>query len=436
MRTCRDITLRWLNQQISPFSMTIPFRSAVSPQRRVSPLYTTIFLALSALIALRIAVNGRLLNSLMAYEGEGGTIIEKIHPTFWGLLAVGLVGFGSLRIELRAWDLAVLRALLAFCGIAAGLLAFAGIVGRSASVGYLLDSHVTVLFIALTFAFPSHWRRALGSALLAYMVLGAMLAIVEVTLRFRLMPFEESEPVFRPTGLSSHPLDLGLWCAVGLCFTAATGWSLGARLTAGTIFFIGAFASGARLATLITLICALVLLIAEAGTGLSLQRRRQRRLIVFLVILLIIPIIAAGLFTIGGLGRFDSALVDQNAMARIQVYGVFGSMSWPEIVLGGDINSILKLVNINYNLPFIESSLVVYVVQFGIVGTVLLLGSLVRLAHRMVANAHLGGALAVWAFLIISLSNNTLSTKTSAVFLIVTLGITIRPDVTYSESAS
>ncbi|RVU20580.1 VpsF family polysaccharide biosynthesis protein [Methylobacterium oryzihabitans] len=402
-------------------------RQAWTGDETATPLYSALFLTAAALILMRIGLNGRVLDLVINYTAEGGTIVEKIHPAFWGLLAVAAVTFATVRVALDAWELRAVRALLGFCAVASALLVVAGLSGRSASVGYLLDSYVTLIVLAVLFAFPAAWRRGFGHLLLGYVVLSALVGIAEFLLRVRLMPFSESEAVFRPTALTSHPLELGLWCTAGLGFVAASDWRPLGRAAASAILVAGCVASGARLATMVTGACAAGLLVHGAGAGLPPEQRRQRRLLAGLGVVLLAPVLLAVLAAAGALGRFGGGIADENAMARVDVYGVFRFLSWGEILLGTDINAVLKIVNERFGLPFIESSFVVFAVQFGLIGAALFLGMLARLMRVLVAGSPGSVVMAVVAFFAVALSNNGLSTKTTAMFLIVTLAIAFHP---------
>jgi hypothetical protein len=138
-------------------------------------------------------------------------------------------------------------------------------------------------------------------------------------------------------------------------------------------------------------------------------------------------VLLAGLAAAGAFGRFSGGIADDNAMARINVYAVFTLMSWKELFLGGDINGVLRLARERLDLPLIESAFVIFVVQFGILGTALLLGMLVRLIRIILIGAPGHVVMAVVAFFVIALSNNGLATKSSAVFLILGLTIAFHP---------
>ncbi|WP_162560713.1 VpsF family polysaccharide biosynthesis protein [Methylobacterium durans] len=396
----------------------VPYRT------RATPLLSALFLAFAALVLARVVLNPLLLDLVMNYTEEGGSIVEKIHPTFWGFLAVGAIVLVTQRIYLTAWEVRVVRALLAFCAACIGLLVFAAATGRSASVGYVLDTYVTLATLALMFAFPAPWRRALGQALVSYLLASAALGIVEFLLRFRTMPFVESEAVFRPTGLSAHPLELGMWCAAGIGFAAAAPWPGRRRVAACALLLVGCVASGARTATLLASVSAVILLVAGVGAGTPAQRRGERRILVVLGVLLLGPLLLGGLVAAGALDRFSEGMADGNARARVDVYGVLSYLSWNELLLGGDIGAVRKLAWEKFKLPYIESSVVVLVVQFGLIGAAVFALMLGRLVMTILRGGGLGGVvLGTVIFFAAALSNNGLSSKTASVFLLLSLAI-------------
>ena len=395
---------------------------------RATPLLSALFLAFAGLVLARVTLNPLLLDLAMNYTEEGGSILEKIHPTFWGFLAIGAVVLVTQRIDLTAWEVRVVRALLAFCATCVGLLVFAAATGRSASVGYVLDTYVTLATLVLMFAFPGPWRRAVGQALVCYLLASAAVGIIEYGLRFRLMPFVESEPVFRPTGLSSHPLELGMWCAAGIGFAAATPWTYRQRFAAAALLLVGCVASGARTATLLAGLSAVILLVAGIGAGLPAKRRQERRVLVLLGVLLLGPVLLGALLAAGALGRFSEGMADGNAMARVDVYGVLSYLTWNELLLGGDILAVRKLAWEKFKLPYIESSVVVLIVQFGLIGAVIFALMLGRLVRVILAGARGSAILGTVIFFTAALSNNGLSSKTTSVFLLLALAIAFHPE--------
>lgn len=396
-----------------------PDRSTAS----ATPLYSALFLAFAILCVLRVALNNRILDLFMDYTSDGGSIVEKIHPTVWGFCGVAFLVSLNFRIELSDWELRVVRAIIAVGAIAATFLVVGSSTGKGSSLGYLLDTYVTLVAIIAFFAFPPAWRRQLGVFLLGYMIVAAALGIFEYAFHVRLMPYTEGEPVFRPTGLTNHPLELGQWCTLALCIVAGLRWPRLVRLSIGALLLVGCVVSGARAATIVAFVCTFVLLTVRVGAGLGPQHRTRRRLIVLIAIVLVGPVLIGAMVAAGALSRFDGPIPDSNAMSRVNVYGVLSLLSWKDFLLGGDIESIRKLIQERYEYDSIESSLLIFVVQFGLIATAVFLAALVRLAQTIVRGAGLPITLAFVSFFILALSNNSLSVKSSSVFLIVILGI-------------
>lgn len=406
---------------------------AGQPVGIVTPLFSALFLAFSVLTVLRIGLNSRLLDLFMDYTADGGLFVEKIHPTFWGFSIVAVISLISFRLELTAWELRVARAMLAFCATAFGLLVIGTVTGRSSSLGYLLDTYVTLIVTLLLFVFPAPWRQRLGALLIGYLILSALIGILEFASHIRLMPFTEGETVFRPTGLTNHPLEFGQWCTLALCFVAGTNWPRALKSAIGAMLIVACVLSGARLATIVMFLCTVVLLLTSVNNDIVPRLRAQRWLLMILAVLLIGPALVGGLFALGALTRFDGGIADDNAMSRVDVYGILGLLSWNQLLLGGDIETVRKLIQERYDYASIESSFLVFLVQFGLIGTIVFLGMMARLARAILSGASGPTILAFLSFFVIALSNNGLSVKSSSIFLLIILGIAFHPAETPPE---
>lgn len=394
---------------------------------RASPLLTALFLVFAALVLLRVTINPLILDIFVNYTSDSGSIFEKLHPTIYGFAGLGLLSLLCFRIALDRWEVRVVRAMLAFlAGIGLILVATAA-AGRGGSAGYLIDTYATACCAALMFLFPRPWRRGIGHILVAFLALSAMVALVEFVIKTRFLPFNETEYSFRPIGLASHPLELGLWMAVAIGFCAATRWSLRVRAVGITILIFGLGASGARTALMIGLSYGVVLAVASVGAGLSAQRRLEWRIILTITMVAAIPLLIVALYGAGALDRFKGGIVDANARARVDIYGVFEYMSWSDIFLGMDPMAMRKIAKIYLNLEFVESSIVIFVTLFGLLGTVFFVGLFAYLLRVLLTGAKLSVILATMAFFVIALSSNGLSTKGAGVFTLIMLIIAFRP---------
>src|SRR5215470_8004586 len=165
------------------------------------------FAIFCALVLVRFIVNANVLDTVIKYSAEGGSIIEKIHPSSYGFVVVLSIMLSSFRIELSEWDLRALRSFVFFTVVIGFLSALMWSSGRSGSAGYLVDSYVVSCIAgALMLMFPPAWRETVGAMLIVFIAVSACIALGEFALHKRLLPYWATEISFRPTGLTEHPL--------------------------------------------------------------------------------------------------------------------------------------------------------------------------------------------------------------------------------------
>jgi hypothetical protein len=375
-----------------------------------------------AFVLLRFLVNASLLDKVVNYSAEGGSIVTKIHPSTYGILAVLVATLLSTRIELGKWELQALRSLMTFVAVMVAIAAFAVLMGHSASIGYLVDAYlVSCAAAALMLFFPPTWREWLGSSLLVFIAASACVALVEFALRVRFLPYPFDEVSFRPTGLTEHPLVLGLFSAVGISFVAASRWKGVAKAGTIMIMLLGAFASGARVASIVAAVSALSAITLHDWPSTSPQARFRMKAILLLAVALAIPAALIILPSLGLFERFQNGLIDESALARVNICRLFELVSWNEILFGADIGNIRRMALYHFDLEFIESSLVMFVFQFGLIGTVIFLLFLARTFITLLWGAGRYVLIGTAAFFIIAFGNNSLSTKTPNVLMIMLL---------------
>jgi hypothetical protein len=395
---------------------------AAASDRNNPYLLRFVFVFLWSFILLRFLLNANLLDLVIKYSAEGGNIVEKIHPSSYGLILVLAVVLLSFRIELSDWDVRAFRALAAFLTVIALLMLCLLSFGRSGSAGYLIDSYVMACIVGmLLLTFPPEWRLRVGTTLIVFIALSACVAVVEFALQKRLLPYWATETSFRPTGLTEHPLMLGLFCATAVSFVPLTRWRPIVKVGVTMVLLLGAFAAGARLAALAAAGSALVVFaLAEWPPG-SPARRRQFKALSLLGMIIVVPVAVAMLVQLGLVNRFQSGLFDESAMARVNIYGLFNLVSWNEILFGADIARIRYLAFEYFDLEFIESSIVMFVFQFGLFGTAVFLLTLARTFIVLLSGAGRYVVLGTCVFFIVASSNNALSSKTPIVMMIVLL---------------
>jgi hypothetical protein len=392
------------------------------PARNNPYLLRFMFGVLWCVVLVRFLLNANLLDLFIKYSAEGGNIVEKIHPSSYGLVAVMAIVLFSFRMELSDWDVRALRAFAVFLAVIGGLMMYLLLMGRSGSAGYLIDSYVMACIVgALLLAFPPAWRMRIGTTLIVFIALSACVAIVEFALQKRLLPYWASETSFRPTGLTEHPLMLGLFCATAISFVPLTRWRPVTMVAVTIILLLGSFAAGARLASLAAVGSALVLFALVEWPPVSAARRLRLKLLMLLGLAVAVPVALATLVQLGLVNRFQAGLFDESAMARVNIYGLFNVVSWDEILFGADIARIRYLAFEYFDLEYIESSLVMFVFQFGLFGTAVFLLFLARTFLVLLSGAGRYVVLGTCVFFLVASSNNALSSKTPIVMMIVLL---------------
>lgn len=396
-------------------------RYAVTEPSDSRVLLRMLYLSFVAFVLLRIGLNALILNQFVNYTTLEGSTIEKIHPAFYGIGLIAVAILLNYRIELSAQDVGILRAIIVFLAGICGLLLMLSVSGQSTSSGYILDTYIVAcmaVFVMMTL--PNQWRSNLGELILLFLILSAAVGIAEFALRTRLLPYAAGEDVFRPTGLSDHPLQLGQWCAVGICFLSVARWRPSFKLMGVVILFVGALASGARIASVAACVSCALFLILEPMPARSQVDSIQRKMMLAIAGLIVLIAVIGIMFAAGALSRFEGGFVDQSSLARVSIYGVFDYLSWKEFLFGADIARVQRIALDIFGLPFIESSFVVFTVQFGLIGAILFALLLANLFRALLKGRSAIVMLATVMFFALALTNNALSVK-SADILIITL---------------
>lgn len=396
--------------------------SASFGRARDRSLWLFLFALAIGAICLRILVTNPLMNEFVEYTTEKGAIYEKIHFGTYALLAVAVIVPLFRPIRLEIWEVAPFRALLFFgfwvLAIALGLAA----IGRGGSAGYLIDSYVAAAAAGLTlFMLPLEMRRTAGHTVLVILMASALIGIGEVATGTRLLPYDVGELDFRPTGLMGHPLNQGLMLATGIGFLVASRLHLSVKLLGAALLLIGVAAAGARTATIMAAIAIFACLMLTRWQNVDAARQSSMKLMV-LAFAAIATLPAIGLLIGAGfLDRFEGGLIDESAMARLDVYRVFEYVSWRDIIAGTDIAIIQNIVETRLDLLYIESTPVILTFQLGLPGALFFTGLVVYLfAHLLRLNGR-AAAIGTAIFFVVALSNNHLSTKMATVTMVVVM---------------
>jgi hypothetical protein len=371
---------------------------------------------LGAALLVRCFIPSGLVDLFEHYSTLGGSILEKLHPGAYALIALtGLVLFTqeytpSVQNQTFArGSYALLLAVLA--AVVIGLLT-----GRTGGISYLLDSLIMGSIVGLTMLrLSSAGRARILTFLLLLLVFNDLLLFGEYATHNRLMPYIYHEPFFRPTAFLGHPLMNGLINATAIAFVWVMPWS-NARKVSFTIFFMTAcFASGARMASIFSVLAALMCMWVELGRSARKGKIDEGALITISIVALGVVLIAITIVVLSGLADrliANGFFNDGSSQSRFLIYGIFKYMNFQQLMFGISREWATYMITQILNLPRSESPIVDFVVQFGIVGTVILVSGLVVffLSYaRASANAFV--IIGTMIFAATASTNNTFSGK-------------------------
>lgn len=383
----------------------------------------------AALVFLRLMISDPLMNLVVNYSGDGGSIIEKIHPCTQGMILLLLLTLLKVRVTFTRAEVVVVRQMFILMGVIVALVILVQMAGRSIAMGYLLETYIGgCLAGLLLYALPDDRRRLIGNTIVFYIVLNSAVAIVEKAGAFRFYPYPFNEATFRPTAFTSHPLAIGLYNAGATVFILATRWSAPVKAGALLITIMGAFASGARTGAIFTVISVVLALAITRMPGATGEGRLRLRVLLFGTMLFGGALLIALAASAGFLERFEGGYVDENAQARIDVYKVFEWVSWNDILFGADLLVIKAMVMERLKL-LIESSVVIFVFQFGLFGALLFTGTVLWTFWRLVQLTDWRAAVATAAFFGTAMSNDTLSGKHFHMTVMILLLIAFRSNL-------
>lgn len=395
---------------------------AEAEARRQNALSLLFLLLAGGAFLLRFCVSPEIMNSFVDYTLETGAFYEKFHFGTYAIFALLPVMLFTRPIYLAGDDIRKFRDVVRYCLLLLGIVALLVLMRRAGSSGFFIDTYLVAGAAGLiVLAMNPAMREKIAELMLWMNIFSALLGIFEAVTRTRVLPYAAAEEVFRPTGLTEHPLTLGLICAASISFVVLTRWRTWLKVAAILVLFVGTAAAGARFALLLAGLAVLALILIVPWTRLSPRHERQAKLAVLVLALIggaaLLAVLAAG----GFLSRFSGGIVDENFYARTDIYKIFDYVTWREILLGADLNEILKIVNDKLNLPYIESTPVYLTFQLGAPMALAFGGLVLWLFWRLLRHMPRPAWIGTGVFLAAALSNNTLSSKTPVVTLFVVM---------------
>jgi hypothetical protein len=406
-----------------------------------------LFAAFAAAVILRFSISGNILNLFEHYSSlnpfeTSGTIIEKIHPGSYGIIAVAILMFPRIVSQWASDPSGLMRSMAAIAAAVVAVIVICLFTKNTNDIGYLFDAvFIAGVTGAVALCFDEPQRRFLGNALLVVIIVSSVMAIIEFFAKTHFIPRETDLPgayeggYERAAGLFDHPLSLGLFNAVAIPIVTLTNWSRLSKTVVIVILMLGIFAAGARTAAIAAIGMAVFALILPKGPRFEITSFILNVALVIAALAVLIPAAWLGLSAFGLTERFQNGLIDDSAMARILVFQIFQFIDWGDLIWGMGNAAMYKLSEFGLNLLFVENSLIIWIFQFGLIGAGCLIAALLYTLYSLARHTRIQLKLALGAFLLLAMTNNELSTKSPALLLIFILAIAFRSPVAVEGSA-
>lgn len=371
-------------------------------------------------ILMRDSISSWMLNQWVPYAtttmtagAGGGFILYKIHPGSWGILICGSLAMIQVLPRTRFRNNPLAFGATALVAAIALLLLESILRGSTGSLGYLIDS-ILVAPLALFAVARLSVRQRLQVvwAIVALFLLDAAVVLVEFVIRQHLLPYPFYESTFRPAGVFGHPLLVGMFnaCVIPSIFLFSLSSFL--RWTLALIFAVTVVLAQARVATAIVGVLLPILLFQHFREGVRSGRVAPTTVFAGSVLsLAAVPLVLLVAYETGALDRVLGGFVDDSSRARVVVYEIFNFFTLDELMFGVSLDQAGYYARAVLGLSHIESPIVIYVLQFGIVGAIVFVPALLFFYISITLRAPFYTKLAVAAFLAAALSNNTLASK-------------------------
>ena len=357
------------------------------------------------------------------YVSEGGNPLVKIHISTYILMLT--VAIFTLRrgINVPLTSLRELRASWLISFLCIVLVIFYGLIRFGTSgMAYLVDTMVAPLLALYLLSQLSITHKNKLLTLLAYLLfINSVIAILEFILGSTLISVDFSKfSHFRSTALLTHPLNNALITAA--LAPLLMSYTRISYLIYFTVITLALFAFGGRAATGIFILGVFILIAPKvpafiaAGVRVSKMRFAVIQALAFFASIFTVLVIT--LTPIGA--RILSKLhIDGSAQARFDVFIILEQLSPREWFLGAS-HSLLDNIAFYIQIDVIENYIIGWIVSFGIICTVLLFLSCYKLPLKIALGKNRNSAkIALIVFILVSLTNNALTTKTPALLFLI-----------------
>lgn len=364
-------------------------------------------------------VSGAALNCLgLNYSGDESVSGMKIHPyVLITLIAAVLLAipFGATRSRMSDRRF---RVPVVCSGLVIAVLILRSFGSGRQSLGFAVDTLVSALWVAAIVPFLNdRVAKRVWQMGFSFVIVECLAAVIEVVAKINFIPVDTwYGSYFRATALHGHPLNNAL-----ILVTVSVSVQISATRKISNIIFIatvGALSAfGARGAIVVYLLVNFVWLIRF---GL----RSPGRLVIVMAGTPIVFLTLIWMLFSGALGDRISNVgaYDDSSGVRLQSIQMLQNLNWRNLIIGTGPEQISKIMD-QANVSVIENFFVAYIFMFGLACTIILFLcfwiSARKLSHLWRGSSSSIVYVIFIVFLMTALTNNSLVTKTPALYLCV-----------------
>ncbi|MGI2178562.1 VpsF family polysaccharide biosynthesis protein [Shewanella frigidimarina] len=357
------------------------------------------------------------------YVSEGGPVLLKIHLYSYLIFLGTAIVFFRIGISSAIISLGEFAKNWCISFLLLGFVIVYGVVQYGTSgMAYLVDTFLTPLFFLLLLSRLSKLQCEKLLTFLAYLLLfNSFVALMEFFTQSRFVNVEfKSFSNFRSTAFLTHPLNNAL-ITVGIAFFLFDKTVL-SKFVYISIITLALFAFGGRAATGIFFIglfiyyIPIISFVINYGTSITKNKFAFLSAISFVILITMFFV-----FLESGIAeRIISKLyVDESASARFDVFYLLEQLTPAEWFFGASKN-LQDSVELYLGISVIENYLIAWLFSFGLIGGLPLLAFLLLILYTLARSSGYLAWLSVMLFLIVSISNNSMTTKTPALLLLMT----------------
>lgn len=374
-------------------------------------------------ILARLLLSSWLLDSWYPYSAEGGQSYYKIHPgSIIAFLAVVLLAFVKGPVLLRILWQTQRPAVIYMVGVV--LVSLVSILFHGmAGTAYLIDTFLAAGCYPILLGFVES-KKALRIATMVLVVVGinSSVAIAEYVGGFHLLPQPYVFGFFRASALFGHPLTNGLLTATCIFAGLAMPWRGQAKAGYTMLLLLSLFAFGARGALLISTIA---LVVAILAIPFATRVGRKNRIVMWpltVAAVAIVGIVISGVLFGTDLGYSIASrmVADDSTGARLASIEVVSRFSSRELLLGSDPITLAYLLDLA-GVPIVENFWVALLLRLGALLLLVIVAATALLLGRYARGASFYLQLTVLVFVAVASTNNSLSSKSCALALLVVL---------------